>query len=278
MLRYIFLLLVLAAIGYGGWYGWEHLDDLASQIPGLQKEETLLTFEVATTPDEIMHKHQKELLKSPAHTLSKTTIKYIPFFLLDVKYPRDDRKTEEGKVLWSLENGEMVLDTATFETTHGFEDCINAGAKDEDFRLMQVLNKKGGSMSKEALCQELGMESEALFERLEALRKKHLVTIRGDTVRIHLSTPLLKVYPETRITYPFVTKVVATENQFPQRYSKGQVRQIAKAAFGPDFAIRSEHLLFIPVFQIDVQNPDGSIHSTYWNGCTGKRVTMKQFI
>lgn len=276
MLRYIFLLCVFAGLGYGGWYAWEHYDDIAVQVSQLQKEDTILTFEATVTPDEIMQKHQKELLRDDAHSFGKTSIKYLPFLLLDVKYPRDDRKTEEGKVIWNLENGEMVLDTATFESTHGFEDCINANARDEDFRLMQVLHKRGGSLSKEALCQELGMESEPLFERLEALRKKHLVTIRGDMVRIHLSTPLLKVLPETKVSHHFVTKEAPKEDLFPARYSKGQVKQTAKAAFGPDFAIRAEYSLFVPVLKIDIQNPDGSVLSTYWNGCTGKRIELKR--
>jgi hypothetical protein len=277
MFRYIFLLIICGTIGYGGWYAFEHYDELSTHIPGMQKEGSILTFELGTTAEELMQKHGKELLKDDQHTFGKVTVKFLPFVLFDVKYTTADKKTEEAKLLFSLENGEMVLDTRTFDTTHGFEDCINAKAQDDDFRLMHALAKSGGTLSKEALCQDLGIDSELVLERVEALRKKHLIAIHGDTVRIHLSSPVLKVQPETKVSHHFMTKTVQTESQIPTRYSKDQVRKVTKAAFGTDFAIRREELIFVPIFQIDIQNPDGSTRHTYWNGCTGRRIELRRF-
>jgi hypothetical protein len=196
--------------------------------------------------------------------------------LLEVKYAGDDKATQEANVIWSLENGEMLLDTRNFVSTHGFEDCINAKANSEDFRLMHVLQKRGGVLSKEELCQELGMEAEQMFDRLEVLRKKHLIAVKGDAVRIHLSSPLLKIQPETNVYHPLVSKTIHDNSQIPQRYSKEQIRIVAKAAFGPDFAIRSEQIIFVPVFEINVENPDGSVLKTYWNGITGNRVELRR--
>jgi len=278
MLKYLFLLLLLAAVSFTGWYGFEHYDELASYVTSSQKEGPILTFEAAYTPEELMQRHERELLKDQNHLYGKASVKFLPFLLMDVKYSRADKSTQEAKLIWNLENGEMVLDTQTFDTTHGFEDCINARAMEDDFRILHALHRHGGKATKEALAHELGMDQAVLLDRLEALRKKHLVAIKLDTVRIHLESPLLQVAPQTRVYHYFVTKNVPGDSQIAPRYSKDQVRKIAKAAFGPDFAIRSEHLLFVPIFQISVQNPDGSTLKTYWNGITGKKVELKRFL
>jgi hypothetical protein len=278
MLKYLFILLFLCAAGYGAWYAWENSDELLSYVDITKKEGPILTFEVTCTPEELMQKYEKQLLKSANHTYGKATVKFLPFLLMNVKYVRPDKKTEEAKLIWNLENGEMVLDTQTFETTHGFEDCINAKALDDDFRILHALHRHNGQTTKDTLIQELGIDPEIVFERLEVLRKKHLVAIRGDTVRIHLESPLLQVQPQTKVYHYFVTKTVLGDNLISQHYSKDQIHKIAKAAFGADFAIRSEHLLFVPIFQIDVQNPDGSTLKTYWNGITGKKIELKRLL
>jgi len=46
----------------------------------------------------------------------------------------------------------------------------------------------------------------------------------------------------------------------------------AKAAFGDDFAIRKTTEIFLPVYSIVVQNPDGSHMTTYWNALNGKNI------
>ena len=277
MLKYCLLFIILAAGGFSAWYGMEHYDELVSYVNPSHKEGPILTFEAAYTPEEIMQRHEKELLKGHNHAYGKASVKFLPFLLMDVKYSKADKSTQEAQLIWNLENGEMVLDTQTFDTTHGFEDCINAKALDDDFRILHALQRHGGKATKEALAAELGMDQAVLFDRLEALRKKHLVAIKLDTVRIHLESPLLQVQPQTRIYHYFVTKNVLAESQIAQRYSKDQIRKIAKAAFGPDFAIRSEHLLFVPIFQINIQNPDGSTLKTYWNAITGKKIELKRF-
>ena len=279
MLRYLSLLLFVAACGYCAWYGVEHYDELIAYVsPSQRAEKPILTFEASCTPEELMKSHEKELVKDANHALSKANVQFLPFLLMDVKYVRPDKKTEEAKLIWSMENGEMVLDTQSFETTHGFEDCIKAKALDDDFRILHEVQRHNGQMTKEALCQALGMDPDIVFERLEALRRKHLVAIRGDMVRIHLDSPLLHVQPQTKVYHYFVTKIVPGTSEIVPHYSKDQIRRIAQACFGPDFAIRQEHILYVPIFQINVQNPDGSTQKTYWNAVTCKRIELKRLL
>jgi hypothetical protein len=277
MFRSLCFLVLFAAIGAACWYGWQNYDELivkAEQLPSFGRDKNIITFEACVTADEIMQKHQKELLRDANHTFGQVSTKYLPLVLFDVKYTKEDKKTEEGRLLWSLENGEMVLNTANFDMTRGFEDFINAKAQDDDFRLIQVLLKHGGTTSKELFFEELGMDSDQAISRLEALRNKHLVTVRADSIRLHFASPVLKVSPETAISHNFVTKSADPKDQIASKYSRDAVRRIAYAAFRPDFAIRGEQPIFVPIIEVDVKNPDGSTLKTFWNGVTGKKTEL----
>ena len=275
-MKYFAFLIGALALAFGSWYTWEqYSDELIDLVQDSQKKGSIITFELATSPDLMAQKLQKELLKSPEHSFGQTVVKFVPYLLMDIKYPREDKKTEEAKVLWSLENGEMVLDTATFETTHGFEDCINSQASEDDFRILHALSRKCGVLTKEGIADELGMDPDVLQDRLEVLRKKHLISLRQENIRLHFQSPLLRVQPQTKFAQSFVTKEVAPGMQIKAKYSKDACRKVAKAAFGHDFAIRYEEIVFVPIFLIEVKNPDGSILKTYWNGLTGKKYDLR---
>jgi hypothetical protein len=276
MIKKFIFVLITCACGFGGYWAWQNSHDVKAYLDDFSNESSILTFELPTSSEEFVQKHQKELLKDQNHALGQVGVKFLPFLLFDVKYTNDSKNTEESKLIWNLENGEMVLDTESFETTHGFEDCINAKATDDDFRIMHALHDHGGSLAKEALCKDVGLDYDLVNYRLDILRKKQLVVVRGDSVRIHLQSPLFKVQPRTKISHHFVIKAVEAKNQIQPVYSKDQVRKIAKAAFGQDFAIRKEELVFVPIFQIEVLNPDGSILKTYWNALNGKRIDLSK--
>ncbi len=278
MTKYLFIFIAFIAIAFGAHWAWDNQDGLSSLLQNGSRNGCILTFELDKTPDSITQKHQKELLKTQEHTFGKVQVKFVPFLLMDVKFTREDKRTDEAKILWSLDSGEMVLDTSSFETTHGFEDCINSQASEDDFRILHALARKGGGATKESFMDELGMDVDILTERLEGLRKKHLIAMKQDSIRLHFQSPLLKVPPQTKVQHNLVTKEVGSEDQISAKYSKEQVRKIAKAAFGQDFAIRSQELVYVPIFVIEVKNPDSSTFRTYWNAITGKRIDMRQFI
>jgi hypothetical protein len=57
-----------------------------------------------------------------------------------------------------------------------------------------------------------------------------------------------------------------------KRYSKSDIEKNAKAVFGADFTIRNSKEVFLPVYSIEVLNPDGSVLTTYWNALSGQRM------
>ena len=276
MFRFLLSLVTLALIGFTAFVCYEKQDELINYAHSFKKESTIYTLETQFSPEEISTLHQKTLLKDSNCSIAKTSTLFLPHLLLDVKYVNQQKNTEEGRVLFSLVSGEMILDTKTFETTHGFEDCLIAQATEEDFRLLHLLEQQGGYMAREELARRLSLDAEDLSFRLDGLRKKHLIAVKGDTVRIHFHNSRLNIVPQTKMAQPIVMKQVEPAQQLSSRYSKEKIRKIVKAAFGQDFALRKEIELFIPVIEIQVSMKDGSIHTTYWSGLTGKQIDITQ--
>jgi len=281
MFRTFLILLFLAACAFVGWYSYNNYDRVSSEVGKISQfleEKTAVTFELAVSGDAIMQSQSHELLKDSNHTFGKAHVKFVPLLLLEVKYVDDAKNTQEGRLLWSLENGEMVLDTKTFQTTHGFQDFIMQKAHDDDFYLIHLLEKHNGTLSKDALFDEAILDSDRIEAALADLKKKQLISIKGHDIHLHLANPMVKVTPSTNFAHILVTKTINHDDKIAPNYSPSQVKRVAQAAFGHDFAIRKEQIIYLPVIQIDIKNPDGSVLKTYWNGVTGKRMEMIHFI
>jgi hypothetical protein len=174
-------------------------------------------------------------------------------------------------MLWDLTDGELVLDTNSFDHTQGFSDCLMSSATADDFRILHTLTKKG-PLSKEGVIKELGSDDAVICDRIESLRKRHLVIIANDIVRLHVESPLLKVEPLTVITRPFVSRHSTHDTLISPTYSKSDIETLVQAAFGPDLAIRSSRIIYIPTYEVHINNPDGSLRKTYWNGISSKEM------
>jgi len=272
LFKKIFLLSLFALFGVGGYLAWQHRDNLPSALDFGLAEDSITTFELAYSPEQIMQKHKSELLRTSEHSFGKAYVQFVPLLLMNVKYTQDNKTTQEAECLWNLQTGEMILDTSSFETTHGFEDCINSKASQDDFRILHAILRKGGSITKEQLAQELGLDSDELSSRLEVLRKKHLIVQKLETITLHFQNPRLLVVPRTKISQSFVQKVVASGSQASARYSKDEIQKVAKAAFGQDFAIRSAQEVYVPIVGLEVCNPDGSTLKVFYNGITSKKL------
>ena len=88
----------------------------------------------------------------------------------------------------------------------------------------------------------------------------------------------MQVVPETKLDQWLVTKQSRNTSRIPRRFHPSQIESIARAAFGNDFAIRKTTEIYLPVYSIIVQNPDGSQMSTYWNALNGKRFSQTYMI
>ena len=272
-MRPIVLLIVLIVLGLGGFWSWTYFPGFQSKVEEFLSSSTFQTLEVRYSAESIMETHRKELLKDGDHVFLEPALKFVPYLLMDVKYIRSHDKTGEGIILWGLVDGEMVINTSTWEKTHGFTDCIASNATRQEFKIINALASRGGAWDRDGLSKFLNIENNVLDTWIDTCRKKSLIVQNGNTYRLHLQNPKLQVIPETKLEHWLVTKPTKHALRVKKRYRSSQIEMIARAAFGNDFAIRKTSEIFLPVYSIVVQNPDGSQMTTYWNALNGKRFT-----
>ncbi len=267
---------LLAAVG--SFWAWNSVPKFRSRIENLIHSGSFQTLEVRYSADQIMEAHRRELLKDSDHIFLDPTLKFIPYLLMEVKYSRPQDKTGEGMILWGLTDGEMVINTGTWEKTHGFTDCLASNATRQEFKIINALASRGGAWDRDGLVHFLNIENHILDNWIDGCRKKSLIVQKGNTYRLHLQNPKLQVIPETKLEQWLVQKSSKNASRVKRRYRPAQIENIAKAAFGNDFAIRKSSEVFLPVYSIVVQNPDGTQMTSYWNALNGKRMAQPTLI
>lgn len=276
-MRPVLLLIFLLVIGLGGFWGWNFAPGVRNKVEEFLGADTFQTLEVRYSAESIMEAHRLELLSDQSHVFLEPTLKFVPYLLMDVKYTRSQDKTGEGIILWGLVDGEMVVNTSTWERTHGFTDCIAANASRQEFKVMNALASRGGAWDRDGLSKFLNIENNILDSWIDSCRKKSLIVQTGNTFRLHLQNQKLMVIPETKLEHWLVTKPAKKAIRVKKRYRASQIENIAQAAFGHDFAIRKTAEIFLPVYSIVVQNPDGTQMTSYWNALNGKRLSAPPY-
>src|SRR3990167_6163957 len=246
-MRPLILLVTFLVFGLGGFWAWTYSLGFRSKIEEFLSNSTFQTLEVRYSADSIMEAHRRELLADNAHVFLEPTLKFIPYLLMDVKYMRSHDKTGEGVILWGLVDGEMVVNTSTWERTHGFTDCIAANANRQEFKIINALASKGGAWDREGLSKFLNIENNILDAWIDSCRKKSLIVQTGNSFRLHLQNPRLMVIPETKLEHWLVTKSTKKAIRVKKRYRSSQIENIAHAAFGHEFAIRKITEIFLPI-------------------------------
>lgn len=271
-MRLAIALFALAAAAVGSWGLWTYNAPFRNLVADYVDNGEFLTLEARYTPQQIMEGHKKELLASSSHTFQDPNLRFYPYLLLEIKYTQGDRKSREGVILWSLVDGEMVLNSDTWEHTHGFEDAIRAKATPQEFKVLNALAKGNGALTRDQLQTELHLERDIFEPWLESARQKHLITVRGDLIQLHFQDPKLIASPQTKINQRLVSKPYNHAQRVVAKYSQADIERTAKAAFGSDFTIRNATKVYLPVWSIEVMNPDGSILSSDWNALNGQRI------
>jgi len=272
-MKFLGSLLFIGLLGFGGWYAWNHFAPLQKFLQNPQYFSTeRRTLEIRYSSEEIMNAHQRELLKGRGYTFLEPRLLFTPYLLMEVKFAQNE-ETREGILLWGLADGEMVLDTSTWEKTHGFEDCLLAKADKNDFKILQTLVDEGGTLDRDRLYHKFKIDLDILDEWVENCRQKKLIVTSGRTIRLHFQDARLSNYPITHLDQPLVTQSSQGTAIVAKRYTVSQIQRLTQIAFGSEFAIRKTIEVFLPIYSISIQNPDGSILTTYWNALNGQRLS-----
>lgn len=276
MRKVVIVVICLVLLAGGGFWFWNNNSDFKNVVSRYVQNGEFQTLEARFLPQQIMDSHYRELLGDDNHHYLEPSFKYHPYVMMEVKYSAD-KKTREEVILWSLINGEMVLNTETWEQTHGFEDAINAKATRDEFKIINVLSKYNGARSKAELLTDLQLDADVVNPWIESVIDKHLVTRKGNILQLHLENPKIFVIPQTKFNRMLVSKPYSYSQRVSEKYSPAQIEKIAKAAFGNDFSIRHMTEVYLPVYGINVENPDGSVTTTHWNALTGQMINPKYF-
>ena len=271
-MRIISTALTLAALGYGGYWVNDHYPDWRTRIMEFVNSGSFHTLEARFTAQQIMDMNKKNLLKSSKHRFLDPVTKFSPYLFMEVKYSVSEEETGEGVILWDMCDGEMVLNTNHWEKTHGFSDCISSNLDKNEFRVINTLAEKGGTLDRESLLRILQVENDVLGSWLEACRRKKVVVQAGSYYRLHLQSPRLAIEPKTEVDDRIVTKAYNSTERMPKRFTHRQIKRIAESAFGQDFAIRHTMDVYLPIYCITIQNPDESLHTSYWNAINGNQL------
>ncbi|SCA63316.1 Uncharacterized protein SCG7109_AL_00240 [Chlamydiales bacterium SCGC AG-110-M15] len=231
-----------------------------------------LTLEVRYSPEDIVDKYNADLSTGDKRTLLEPILVFHPYAFMEVKFIRKDNGTGEGVVLWGLLDGEMLIDTHKWNKTHGYEDCLIAKASPQDFRIINTLADNGGSLDREGLLNILFVENKILDRWIESCKRKQLVMQRGNDYYLHFENPVLVSTPETYMAHRLVKKAYKHSERVPTVYHISQIETLAQAAFGEGFTVRNAREVYLPVYQLSVENPDGSLLTTQWNAVTGDKI------
>lgn len=275
-MRWILSLAISSGLGFGYWQWQKGNFDPKKLIDQVLQQDGFPTLELRYNANQIMEANRRDLIKDVRHKYLEPELMFYPYLFMEVKFTLRE-KTKEGILLWDMVDGEMVIDTKDWQKTHGFGDCIKAVADKNEFRLLKILARKGGFSDRESLLTQLAVENDTLEMWLDSCRKKRLVVLNGNRYRLHIEKPILEALPETRIEERLVTKSLKNALRAQKRFSTAQIERMCRAAFGADFVIRKNNIIFLPVHSIVVQNPDGSIHTTHWNALNGRRLNPINF-
>ena len=277
-MKFLFFLVTIIGAAVGGWWVTTRHPEVVSKVENLINKGNLHTLELRFGANQIMQTHKKELLKDNKHEFLKPSIIFYPYLLMEVKYSVSDHYTGEGVILWDLIDGEMVTNTKDWEKTHGFGDCLKTHATREEFKIINILARKLGSVDREALSKILRVENEILDTWVDSCRRKKLIVQSGNKYRLHLQRPKFNVLPETRLDNKLVTQPIKKASRLVTHFSPSQVIRMTRSAFGDDFSIRKTSLVYLPVHRIPIKNPDGSIHTSHWNALNGRLLDQARFI
>ncbi|MFZ0565237.1 MAG: hypothetical protein WAM28_03545 [Chlamydiales bacterium] len=231
------------------------------------------TLEIRYTAEEIMAAHKQELLKRKGYNYLEPKLMFYPYLLMDVKYSKSGFLTGEGILLWSLTDGEMVIDTTSWEQTHGYEDCLLTKVDKNDIKILKTIIEVGGAIDRERLYQKFKVDHDILDDWIESCKSKKLIVMSGNQFRLHFENPRLEIRPVTHLHQAIVTQPAKYSLRMKKRYTPSQIMKLSQIIFGNDFAIRKTQEVFLPVYIIAIQNPDGSLLTTHWNALNGKPLT-----
>ena len=266
-MRFFSSLAIISALGYGAYWVNTNKPELKYKALDIINKNSVCVIEPKYGGSQLISREN-----IPENQYAEPQLLLYPYLLLEVKYTEKNASTQEATILWDLSDGEMVLNTQNWAKSHGFGDCINAHADKHEYKLIKIIAKNKGSATRQVFLNSLNIEPKLLTSWLKRAEKKNLIIKNNNSFRIHIHKPMIDVKPYTRIHESMSITNQQRSGQVKRQFSSKQIINASESIFGGSFAIRSTKEVFLPVYWIKIQNPDGSFQTKYWNGLSGKSI------
>ncbi|CCP92432.1 hypothetical protein L2BCAN1_00574 [Chlamydia trachomatis L2b/Canada1] len=247
-------------------YGIELVEKSSQLVRKISGNERLCVFERRVSEEQVLAMFAKD--KASAELL------FVPHVLMRVRFSGEEDKragSHEGAMLWSLSNGEMVLNTGSWTYSKGFRECLMLKAGKQDVQLMQVLAGMGGSASREVLSQALSMRNVRADRVIRACQKKKLIFTHDNLIYSHFQQPqpikgCMTVFNSSPVwlAKPKGSTVCSVV------YPEDRIQNLVEMIFGDNFFILSSEQIHVPVYKVSIAASDSSVRVEYINAITGK--------
>lgn len=274
-MRWLAWLVLFVCIGLGTCWLYHNNDQVRKIFHEYFQTKEISALESRYSPEEIAQANRELLQPTQSHDLEPATLRFYPYLYLQVSYVLPDHSIGKEKILWGMHDGEIVTNTHPWETSRGFADCLDAEACHEDLQIIYALISNGGSLSKKELAQQLHTRMGMLDSWITKARQKHLIISKGDQLYLHFLDPKLEVSPQTRMGEPFAIKHYQHADKISAKYTKEQIENMVKAAFGPDLEIINSREVYLPIYTFITRNLEGTEQTTLWNSLNGQKFSSR---
>ncbi len=277
-MRLISSLLTLAALGYGVFWLGKHHPEVTQSVFSMVQGNENLALQPIYTPDQVIEKNSRLLTKGRSVLQGDPHITYVPLLRMDVKYADTSYTTGEGTLLWDLADGEMILDTSSWQKTHGLADCIRADASKQECKVLALVAKKGGMLGREGIKKGLRVDADLVDQWLDSCRQKKLLVPSGNGYRLHMHDPRFPTTPISLLDVPLTTYTAKKAKTAAQRFAPDDVTEFVVALFGSDFAIQSAEVVLLPVYSVTRETADGRLSTHFFNSLSGREIKAGSII
>jgi len=224
-----------------------------------------------------MSTNKKDLITSSDQSFQEPALKFYPYLLVEIGYSSSDRPAE-GVLLWSQTDGELITDTENWATTLGFENLISHNATGSDYKIIKALAANQGAMKREQLQTYLSISPHTADDWIQSAREKRLISQRGNQYVLTQKDMNIDVQPQTKINQWLSTKPYSHAYREPTRFDTNAIKNAIHNAFGNELSIHCIREVYLPIYNIGVVYPDGTVRTTAWNALNGQPLkrTTKQ--
>lgn len=273
-MRTTYLLLLIGSLAIGSWWLYHNNDkveEFLDSYTSTRNDQSFLALEPRFTAAQIEETHRSELPEERVDDHIQPELLLYPYLLLDVVYSNPDQRDREAVILWSLDNGEIVLDTNTWQMTRGLGRLVQAQSEQSDYDVVKVLSNMGGRARRDQLTRALKIDVGTAEEWLDNARNKGIIVQEGNTYRLRDAGLKINNFVATNIDRRLATKPYARTRKQATQFDKQEISLAAQAILPPNASVREWKEVYLPVYGISLRNPNGTVETTYWNALNGQK-------